>query len=114
MRHHYKAFGLHIHSEWKLPELMPALHEAEAQLVIETGRVEAFSPPEAPRPDRAPEESAYYQATPSRVILHWPEVGSFAVEEGEQITIDVNPGVDKDLARLPLLGPVFCGTPPPA
>jgi hypothetical protein len=40
-------------------------------------------------------------------VFHWPEVGSFEIEGGERITVDRNAGVEEDLIRLPLLGPVL-------
>lgn len=98
---YYHAFGLHIKSAIPLPELIAA-DPGAAQAEITHGTV-----PGRFHAERSAREHAYYQARPDRVVLHWPEVGAFAVEDGARIIMDLGDGVPNRLARLPLLGPVI-------
>jgi hypothetical protein len=99
--HCYRAFGLTIASEFALPELVPASCD-ESQVRVQRGAV-----PGAFAATRAEQENPYYQATPNRVVLHWPEVGAFAVEKGRRVVVDLKEDVEEGLARLPLLGAVL-------
>jgi hypothetical protein len=99
--HCYQAFGLTIASELVLPELVPATCD-ESQVHVQRGSVSGMF-----AASREEQEDPYYQAAPNRVVLHWPEVGAFAVEKGRRVVVDLQEDVEDGLARLPLLGAVL-------
>lgn len=91
----YRAFGLNIRSEIRLPELID--HTAEPDVVIRLGEVR----------DRLPEGrvvDAFHQVTEDTMLLTVERVGRYLVERGQLITIMPFAGsLDSDL-RLFLLG----------
>ena len=99
--YNYHAFGLDIQSVLALPELVP-ISDAAPEVRITQGQVEGTF-----AEHRSEQQNPYYQVAPSRVILHWPEVGAFEVKAGNQVVMDIGDSVDEELLRLPLLGPVM-------
>src|ERR1044072_8019522 len=95
----YSAYGLTIQSVLPLPELTP-LAEAEPDVVIRFGKLDT---PSFINP--ACNDDSYFAE--GEAYLYWKQIGTFLVREGREIVIDLNPGVDKSLVRLPLLGTVL-------
>lgn len=98
--HLYKAYGLSIHSELALPELQPISATAEPDLNIRFGSVDW------PLPEPLPSWRYFHQDEDS-IYCYWNVVGKFQIRAGCEITIDLMPGVDDNMIRLPLLGPVL-------
>lgn len=88
---HYYSYGLRLHSDVPLPELIPV--DAGACDV----RIRLHSGPPPSERDVGPNES----------LLAWEEVGTFWVSRGKVITIYPHDGGDSDLIQFPLMGPVF-------
>lgn len=88
---HYYSYGLRLHSDVPLPELVPVDAGAcDVRIRLRSG---------APPGDRdlGPDES----------LLAWEEVGTFRVSRGEAIAIYPHDGDDSDLIQFPLMGPVL-------
>lgn len=91
----YRAFGLNIDSEIKLPELKASSHR-EADVFISNGEV-----PE--KMDDAIQEGVLFEAKPDDFLLTMDGVARFRVENGQNITIQKIGDTWKRL-RLYLLG----------
>jgi hypothetical protein len=97
---HYRAYGLHIHSEIDLPELIAAEPDSPVDVVIRRGRVDGPLPGRQPRVVRFDADAAY---------LAWPSSGRFrvvTVDGTSQVTVDPL-GDNSQLVRFALLGPVL-------
>jgi hypothetical protein len=92
----YWAFGLHISSEIEFPEFLPAAF-SEPDLLIKVGEV----------PDELVDEEEVHQGNPSmtanRYLQTIPNIASFYVTNGNQITLCMHEGAHIDSARLFLL-----------
>jgi hypothetical protein len=95
----YTAFGLHICSALRLPELTVA-GDATPNIVIDAAPLDW-------RPAAVDADGTCFEITPTEAHLHWEEIGSYRVRNGAEVTIDALPGVDERLVRLPLLGTVL-------
>lgn len=93
----YIAYGLGIHSEFKLPELVPV--PAMPDVNIHVGIVNC--------PISEESETPLVQATEKDAIVFQYRIGSAQVRDGKEIVIDPRAGVDEHELRLFLLGPVF-------
>ena len=97
MPHTYLAYGLGIHSEIELPELVPT--HAESDITIRYQRID-FS-------DIEPIESNAWYIEDDQARLQYEGVGSFQTSAGREIWIDPAPNTSALELRLMLLGPVF-------
>jgi len=86
----YHAYGLNIHSEIPLPDLEPTT-SGRCDVAISVLQGE---PPEHRESDEV-------------VVMSWDEVGTAVVSGGTRGSLYLRDGVDDDLARLPILGPVL-------
>lgn len=91
----YAAFGLGIHSELLLPELMAS--EAEADVVVRLGTL-------APSVLGAKPSPYCLRLTDEGVYLFWEEVGTLLIRGGSEIVMDTVPGFEESRLRLLLLG----------
>ena len=92
----YWAYGLGMHSELILPELVAAEGVAP-DVVIRLGQVEHT------RSERCTTGSCFHLSTREACFLS-AGLGSFLVHDGAEIVVEPFPGVDEQLIRLPLLG----------
>ncbi|MDM4769032.1 hypothetical protein [Solimonas sp. SE-A11] len=97
------AYGLRIDSELDLPELQqpPPAGNDEPDVRIRLGAV----PSEGPA--GASQLGPYLWAGPRQFWLHIPEVARFLVNDGCEIRVDPEPGIDDDSLRVFLLGSAF-------
>jgi hypothetical protein len=102
MNYHYAAFGLAIRSEFRLPELIPMSMIAAPDVTIRRGTVTADL---EVRPDY--EDVQSFVLAENSVCFYWTILGAFRINEGKEVVVDPNPGVDERLVRLPLLGTVM-------
>lgn len=86
----YRSYGLNIRSDIPLPDLQPT-PSGQCDVVIS---VRQGTPPE-------------HQNSDDVVVLSWDEVGTAIVSGGTRVSLYLRDGVDDDLVRLPLLGPVL-------
>jgi hypothetical protein len=97
----YRAFGLALASEIRLPELLPLPdHEAASpDITLRLGPLEA--------PESAKEHGRYTRVRDELVYLYWDRVGAFRIRGGEEIQADPLPGAGEDQLRLLVLGPAL-------
>ncbi len=97
--HTYRAYGLNIHSEIELPELVAA-EAGSADVTITMGGFDRSAPASA-------NGSSESWATSDRAFLLFEDAGGFLIDRGSQILIDRLAGCEDRTIRLYLLGPVF-------
>lgn len=97
--HLYRAFGLVIASDMALPELVPALDAAPADIVIRIAHTGRAFP--------LPEEPGRFRFSDTECFLLYPQIGAFRVAVPSLIEVEPLPGVDPALVCFPLLGPVM-------
>jgi hypothetical protein len=95
----YSAYGLTIHSALPLPELI-TLAEGKPDVIIRLAKIDSAYLTNLNREDR------FYFAD-KEALVHWEQIGTFLVRDGSEIVIDLKPGIDENLVRLPLLGSVL-------
>lgn len=94
--YHYTAYGLHIQSALALPELIVA-DQTEPDVTIHYGSLGWEIPAETGF-------ITYLWAAPHEICLTWGRVANLLIRNGNDITIDPQPGVDERALRLFTLG----------
>jgi hypothetical protein len=97
--HFYRAYGLCIQSELKLPELVATDNRGEA-VVIRFGEVE-------PLPAEVDSQFHSFWATPQEVCLCFRDGGAYLIRNGNEIIIQPSPNVAEQVIRLGVLGPAL-------
>jgi hypothetical protein len=92
---HYQVFGLRVHSEIPLPELLPSEGQALPQVII---RLAKFKPWVVDPGLHADGEA---------LLLNIPDVGRYRIQGGNEILVDASAGVPDRNVRLFLLGSAF-------
>lgn len=101
--HRYRVFGLVAESDIPLPELVPDVTQAPADLTIRRTHIGG-------RDGLTPAEEfggVLSLFTPEADLLFWPQVGAFRVRGVASIDYDPNEGVEASLISQPLLGAVL-------
>lgn len=98
MMHSYLAYGLVIHSDLSLRELVS--FQGMADVVIRLGDLD-LSPPQTVS------EGIDFRVTTKGVFLFWKKEAGCFIRNGEEIIIDPYPGVDDRVLRSIILGPAL-------
>ena len=98
MKYSYLAYGLIIHSNLPLPELVSC--EGMADMVIRLDKLD-------PSRLETTSEGIDFRVTNEGVFLFWKNEGIFLIRGGKEIIIDPFPGVDERVLRLIILGPAL-------
>ena len=99
----YSAYGLTIHSELALPELLPGTGSSSGSgddVVVRFGAID-------PIPTELDASGCGFWSTDREACHFLEKVGAFLVRGGREIVIDPVPGVEDRLLRLSLLGPAL-------
>ncbi|HEY7785248.1 MAG TPA: hypothetical protein VIB00_11000 [Pyrinomonadaceae bacterium] len=97
----YNAYNLGICSALPLPELQPSA-EVVADVTIRLGQLDW-----SPKAVSSDEEDLSFEIGTNEAHFFWPQVGTFRVSGGTEITIQPIDGVEDRLVRLPLLGTII-------
>ena len=95
-RHKYKAYGLHIESEFPIPEFeTTSFLRSDISVVLK-------------RPDRKPPRLRGIAGLRFEIVqrygcLFFEEVGLFQIRNGNQVIVSPFPGVNLETVRLPVL-----------
>ena len=93
----YAAYGLGIHSELLLPELMASEAEADVDVVVRLGTL-------APSVLVADPSPYCLYETDEGAYIFWKEVGTLLIRGGSEIVVERAPNVEESRLRLLLLG----------
>jgi len=96
--HSYAAFGLGIHSELPLPELVES--DAKPEVIVRLGEVDRR------RPEAATAGQQFW-ATEDDCCVFEEAVATFRIQRGREITVEPAPGVGDRILRSYLLGPAM-------
>ncbi|MDF5732439.1 MAG: serine kinase [Rhizonema sp. PD38] len=93
----YTAYNLRIHSEFLFPELIPCEVAQQPDVVISLREISQL---ETETADGANKLLAFLE-------LENSTAGRFLVESGRKIVVEPDAGIDEDLLRPCILGPIF-------
>lgn len=99
MSHFYSAYGLTLQSEIQLPELISTL-ATDADVWIHFDAI-------IDSPLQTENTLHCYQNTDAGMYLYWQGVGTFLIQEGQDVLIDLEIDLDEDRLRLFILGAVM-------
>jgi hypothetical protein len=95
----YYAYGLNIHSEIFLPELI-CKESSVPDIIITLGNVDPFK-------DVALNKGLYFRETKNAKYRFWDDIGKFKISNGNSIVVDPAKSVDDKLLRMFVLGTIF-------
>lgn len=96
----YLAYGLGIHSQWPLPDLVAAA--SPAHILVRQGSLTYASRHHS-------EHRFHCRHSPRQLYLYFPEAGRFLIREGHEIIVDGRRGCEDGEMRQYFLGPVMAG-----
>jgi hypothetical protein len=91
----YHAYGLGIHSDLFLPELLVGI-KGSADIEIKLGKIDAYL-------QSYEQTKKYMHATNSNVLLSYAKIASFLIIQDKQIIVDPYPQIDEQILRSWLL-----------
>ncbi|PKL66947.1 MAG: hypothetical protein CVV28_07775 [Methanobacteriales archaeon HGW-Methanobacteriales-1] len=95
----YKAFGLNIHSEIFLPELVQ-YESKKPDLTIKYGHFDIYS-------GNTIVEGEYFRVTKKTIYRFWDEIGKFKISNGNEIIVNSVPDINDLILRSFILGTVM-------
>lgn len=98
--YNYRAFGLGIASEIRLPELLPVGEPPGVDVNIRFDNVGDF-------PGTPTRIGARYQYKPGQFFYRVDNIAKYLVTEGSDVIIETHPGAEERSVRTFLLGSVF-------
>ena len=94
----YTGFGLRIHSELPMPELVES--DGKPDVIVRLGKVDRRRPQSATA-------GKYFWATSDDCCVFEERVATFRIRGGREITVEPAPGVGDRILRSYLLGPAM-------
>jgi hypothetical protein len=107
--HAYSVYGLGLHSEFPIPELLES-GSAAADIVVRRASVPVVStsrPPASAQPSEPDDSWAERRAQGAETLCVFAGVGRYLVRGGQLVLVDPEPDVDFAAVRHLLLGPVL-------
>ena len=95
--HSYNTYGLNLHSEISLPELLSEDGTNPPDATIQFGNVGRY-------PAQPDSSRGCFFATGEEAFFHWPEYGTYLVKEGNTILVEASPKAEERMLRLVILG----------
>ena len=93
----YKAFGLYLSSDVEITQLQPIPIEKEIDVMVHTYNLESFH--------KCLPQNGHGLFRKDEFYFEMPEVGRFFIQNGNEILLQEEEGVKKDLLSAYLLGP---------
>jgi len=93
----YRAYGLRIDSEFRLPGLLPS-KAGPAVVVVRAGAVE---------PSVEPAPAPVFRGNARTGHLYWDPVGATRIRDGGEVIVDARDGADDGSVSTFLVGPVL-------
>lgn len=94
----YSVYGLRLASTFPLPELLTGRPPIDAQVRLG----ELLGPPA-----HKLAQGFYARVSAEEIYLYWDDLGALAVRNGQEIILDLIPGVPVSEVRLAVLGPAL-------
>lgn len=104
-RYAYRGYGLEVRSEIELPELLPSVGTARADLTVRVAGADEAAV--RPTPGRELADHDFVPAIDGGYVLRVPAVGLFGVREGREIAVLPDPEATEGYLRLFLIGSAF-------
>ncbi|GIN73235.1 HPr kinase [Bacillus sp. J14TS2] len=94
----YKAFGMHVRSEFPLPELRQIGEQSEEVTIsIEIGDLTEVW-------NNAEGDNRYFKVVENKVLFHIPHTAIYCIQDGNKITVSPLQHAHEDHVRLYILG----------
>ncbi|QPC85008.1 hypothetical protein G4Y79_11755 [Phototrophicus methaneseepsis] len=98
MTQKYLIYGLCIDSIIELPELVPAAGTPD--VIVHYGHVDN-------KPELEEDDFESLWVTEEQVCIRYQGIGSFLVQHGDEVIVDLDEGAPESVVRLALLGPAI-------
>ncbi len=99
MNYFYKAFGVRIQSEIRIPQFIE-MEDGQPDISIKFGNVKNLLPPNCG-------DEYVIGTNKGEIFFYFDQIGWFLIQNGNEIIVESYPGVEVQLVRLPLIGIAF-------